>query len=294
MADCPMPYLLALVSAGVLGVADFLGGVATRRTGAFAVVVVLQSTALLALLALVPLLPAGIPTWTDAAWSAGAGVAGTVGIGFLYHGLATGSMSVVAPVTAVVSASLPVVVGMLLGERPTALQLAGVLLALVAIALVSREEPLPGAPVAGAPAPPAHEAGRSAPAVAVAAGLGIGAFYVLISRPSAAAGIWPLVLSRATSLPLLLALGMATRRRLRPRREALPVAVTGAALDAVGTVFYLLAVQRGPLSLVAVLTSLYPASTVMLAVAVLGERPHAGRVLGLGCAALAVALIVGG
>ncbi|HEX8693093.1 MAG TPA: EamA family transporter [Longimicrobium sp.] len=281
-----MAYLLALASSLFYGAADFLGGLAARRTATLPVVVVSQLAGLLLLLAVMPLLAPAAPAGTDLAWGAAGGVAGGVGVGLLYHALSISAMSVVAPVTAVCAIAVPVVAGLALGERPGAGALAGVGLAAVAIGLISRE-PAPDRPVLlGA-------TGRGV-LLALAAGLAIGAFYVALERTAPAAGLWPLVAARATSVAMLAAVALAARRRLRPDRGALRIILAGGALDMLANLLYLLAVRQGLLSVVAPLASLYPAATVLLAWIVLGERLHWFQGLGLAFAALAIALITGG
>lgn len=298
-----MPYALALMSAAVLGVADFFGGMATRRSGVVPVIVLLQCVAIPVMAVLILVAPSARPTLTDAAWSGAAALAGSVGLAFLYRGLAMAAMSAVAPMAAVVAASVPVAAGLALGERPSRWAVAGIGLAVAAIALIATEterDPEAEASLAGFE-PPDDASGRVtavrrllAVAVALGAGLGIGLFYVFISRPAPTAGLWPLLLSRCVSLPLFAGIALATRRPLWPSRSVLPVALAAGVLDALGVVFYLLAAYRGPLSLVAILTSLYPASTVLMATTVLGEHLHRGRIVGLACAAIAITLIVAG
>lgn len=281
-----MAYLLALVSSLFYGAADFLGGMAARRTATFAVVTVSQLTGLVLLLAAVPLFPSATPAGADLAWGAAGGVAGGVGVGLLYHALSVSAMSVVAPVTAVCAIAVPVMAGLALGEHPGAGALAGVGLAAVAIGLISRE-PAPDRPVLlGA-------TGRGV-LLALMAGLAIGAFYVALERTAPAAGIWPLVAARSASVPMLAAGALLARRRLRPDRGALAIILAGGALDMVANLLYLLAVRQGLLSVVAPLASLYPAATVLLAWIVLGERLHWFQGLGLALAAIAIVLVTGG
>ncbi|MFL5539363.1 MAG: DMT family transporter [Longimicrobiaceae bacterium] len=281
-----MAYLLALASSLFYGAADFLGGLAARRTATFPVVVVSQLAGLVLLLIAMPLLPAAAPTGADLAWGAAGGVAGGVGVGLLYYALSVSAMSVVAPVTAACAIAVPVVAGLALGEHPGAGALAGVGLAAVAIGLISRE-PAPDRPVLlGA-------TGRGV-LLALVAGLAIGAFYVALERTAPAAGAWPLVAARSASVAMLAAVALLARRRLRPDRGALPIILAGGALDMLANLLYLLAVRQGLLSVVAPLASLYPAATVLLAWIVLGERLHWFQGLGLAFAAVAIVLVTGG
>ncbi|HEU4452739.1 MAG TPA: DMT family transporter [Longimicrobium sp.] len=281
-----MPILLALFSSLAYGAADFMGGLASRRTSTMPVVVFSQAAGLVLLLLALPLLGSAAPSAADLAWGAAGGVAGGIGVGMLYHALSIAAMSVVAPVTAVTAIAVPVVAGLALGERPGALAMVGVGLAAVAIALISRE-PAPDRPVL---------LGIRGPGVAMAlgAGLAIGVFYVALERTSGDAGLWPLVAARTASVALLAGFGAGTRRALRPERGAWAMIAGGGALDMLANVLYLLAVRQGMLSVVAPLSSLYPGATVLLAWIVLGERLHWFQWLGVACAAVAVGLITAG
>jgi drug/metabolite transporter (DMT)-like permease len=283
-----LAVVLALGSAGVYGAADFLGGLLARRISATTVTLLGQVAGVLVLGLALPFV-GGVVRPADLAWGATSGMAGGVGVLLLYRALAMGTMSVVAPITAVCAAGLPVVVGLALGERPDPLALVGVALALLAIGLVSRE----GGEAAGeerADAPP-RRASAGAVRLALLAGLAFGLFFVLLERSSEDAGLWPLVAARAGSISLLAVLAVVTRQPFTaPRGLLAGIAVSGT-LDMAANVLYLLATREGLLSLVAVLTSLYPASTVLLATVVLRERLRAVQLGGLLCAAVAVVLI---
>jgi drug/metabolite transporter (DMT)-like permease len=225
------------------------------------------------------------PTAADIAWGAAGGVAGGVGVMLFYRALATGVMSVVAPVTAVTGAVVPVVAGLLLGERPGALALVGVGLAIAAVALLAREAPgrreLPSA-------------GRAhAFVLAFGAGLGFGAFFVLLDQTGDDAGLWPLVASRSVTFAIAVSLALLTARAVVPRGDALTPTLGTGVLDMSANVLFLLANREGLLALVAVITSLYPASTIALAQIFLGERLARHQLLGLALAAVAVVLIAG-
>jgi drug/metabolite transporter (DMT)-like permease len=271
--------ILATACAVVYGTADFLGGMATKRSRVFAVVALSQAAGLVLVLALLPVLPGGFSAealW----WGLGAGLAGAAGLLLFYRALATGTMSVVAPTAAVMSAALPVVFGLLTGERPHPVALAGVGLALAAVVLISKE-------------PPREKTGGSMSSllVALAAGAGFGGFFILLAQAPAGTGMWPLVGARASSLALVALLAVAAGHTLRPGSGSLRIIAAAGVLDMAANVLYLLAKQHGMLSLVAVLVSLYPASTLLLARFVLGERLRAVQITGVACALGAVALI---
>ena len=279
-----LAYTLAVLASATYGAADFLGGLATKRgSSIFSVVVFSQSAGLLVVLLSLPFLPRASPTAADLAWGAAGGLAGGIGLGLLYRGLAIGVMSVIAPVTAVCAVVIPVVVGVALGERPPASAVLGVLLAVVSIVLVSQGQPLEGE----------THAARGLP-VAIASGVAIGIFLVCLQRTGSAAGLWPLVPARIVSVSFFLLAGLIAREAVAPRRESMPLVIGGGVLDMTANILYLLAVRRGPLSIIATLASLYPAATIILARAVLGERLRILQQLGVGCAGLAIVLIVSG
>ncbi|HEY6066490.1 MAG TPA: DMT family transporter [Thermoanaerobaculia bacterium] len=275
---------LAVLSAIAYGAADFLGGLATKRgSTVFATVVCSQATGLGVVLLALPFLPPASPTATDLAWGAASGLAGGIGLALLYRGLAVGVMSVVAPVTAVCAVIIPVGVGVVLGERPTGLALAGVALALVAIVLISQSGEAEGG-----------GRGTTGVPIAIASGIAIGIFLVCLQRTGRSAGLWPLVPARVVSVSFFAIAGLLTGQKLVPRRESWPIVAGGGALDMVANILYLLAVRQGPLGIVATLTSLYPAGTVLLARIVLGERLRLVQLAGVACAVLAIVLIVSG
>lgn len=272
---------LALAGAAVYGVADFLGGLATRRIAVLVVIPVSQ-VAGLAVLAPVLVLGSGEPDLPSMAWGAAAGVAGGLGLIVFYHSLAIGTMSVVAPTTAVTSAAVPVLGGLALGERPAAIVVVGVVAALVAVILISAEGGrLPGA---------RQLLTGPASAGALAAGAAFGLFFVLISRSAPASGLWPLVGARATSIALLVGLAIVARPR-RPPRSSWTIVLAAGVADMAANVLFLLASRHGMLTVTGVVIALYPASTVLLAQMILRERVSALQLGGLVAAALSVGLI---
>lgn len=280
--------LFAVAAAAGYGAADFLGGLASRHATTTAVILVSQGLALVLGLCAAPWLP-GAPGAADLLWGAAAGLAYSVGLVLLYRGLATGQMSVVAPITGICAPALPVLFGLLGGERPGAWALGGVLLAGVSIYLVSREPAAKNevATRAGAVTP----VSRGVVLLAIGGGLAFGVFLTTMAKCSEAAGLWPVVAARAMTVSCQLTVALVLRPALRLERRALGVALAGGALDMIANVFYLLATRGALLSLAATVTSLYPAATVLLASLVLGERIHRQRGVGLLCAVTSVVLI---
>ena len=282
-----MAYLLALGSAALYGAADFLGGFASRRTSTLAIVVTSQGSGLTLVALMLPLLPEASPSTQDLAWGGAAGLAGGIGVTLLYRALAVGRMAVVAPTTAVCAVMIPVVTSVLRGERLGPPTMLGIALAIVAIVLVSRQ---------GTAAAVTMRAGRLPPGVALAlpAGVAIGVFLLALAETDARAGMWPLLAARAVSVTLFGVLALIGGRPLRMAGPVAGVAVTAGAMDMSANALYLLATRYGPLSVAVTLSSLYPASTVILARMVLGERLNGCQATGVACALIAVALIVDG
>ena len=283
-----LAILLGLAAAATYGAADFMGGLVSRRANPICVVLVSQLAGFLLLLLMLPIDGAG-PTTKALLWGAAAGVGGGGGVVFLYRGLARGRMSVIAPVTAVEAAIIPVAYGLLSGEEPSALSLAGVVIALLAVALVSspQEEMVDGAA-------PRRRLTQPGMIDALVAGFGFGCFFIFLSKAGAHTGLWPLVGTKLSSIALVVVAAIATRSSMRPPRGTMPAILGAGVLDVGANVFYLVASRLGLLSLVAVLTSLYPASTVLLARLVLRERMSRVQIAGLVLVVAGVALIAGG
>ena len=283
-----MPYLLALASAFFYGAADFLGGLGSRRASALAIVLTTQFAGLAVLAVLVPILPGDTSATADLGWAVTAGVCGSIGVALLYRALAIGRMALVAPTTAVCAVAIPVAVGVLLGERPDARTALGIGVAAVAIVLVSQQR--------GDAAAERDRGHRRLPpgfALAVLSGIAIGLFYLSLARTGADAGLWPLLIGRAVSVVLFAGLALASRVAMAMPRQVLAIAVGAGVLDVLANALYLLAARQGPLTAVVTLSSLYPASTVVLARVVLQERLTRLQAAGVVAALAAVALIVG-
>ena len=279
---------LALASAAFYGAADFLGGLASKRAQTLVVTLISQSAGLILLALVIPVLPSSAPVRSDYFWGIASGFAGSAGVALLYRALAVGTMSIVAPTTAVCAVAVPVLIAFFLGERPGVLPVAGIALAIVAIALVSRGESMETLPRRSGGA-----TGRDAIALALTSGVAVGVFFFCLERTGEDAGMWPLIAGRLTSVPLFAVLTLAGRHSLRMERGVAGTAVGCGALDMLANALYLVATWYGPLSLVATLASLYPASTVLLARFTLGERLTRAQTLGVVCALVAVVLMVG-
>jgi drug/metabolite transporter (DMT)-like permease len=218
-----------------------------------------------------------IPSSADVGWAIAGGVAGGVGITALYRGLAIGRMGIVAPVTGLLAAVIPVVAGVILEGLPPALVVIGIVLAVAAVVLVSRV---------------ADESGsRAGMPEALLAGTGFGLFVVLIAQVSDGLVFGPLTIVRLTEAALLGGLILVTRTRWRPPRSLLPIIVAAGVLDMAGNASYILAVQTGALAVAAVLSALYPVVTVILATLILHERVTREHATGIALAALAIVCI---
>jgi uncharacterized membrane protein len=271
--------LFAGVSALVYGVGDYCGGSAGKRAPVLAVTLVAKFAALPLLVAIALGLGAQrAPDLADAAWSTAAGLAGVFGVVLFYRAMSSGAMAVVAPVTAAATAVLPVIVGIAVDGWPGVVPLLGVVCAVVAIAMVSAG----GGRVLLTP---------QLLGLALLSGLGFGLFFALLDRVHAGTGQWPLVIAQVAAAVALLVVGRFRRTPLTVPRNALPFALAAGAFDTIANVLYVVANNGGELALVAPLASLYPASTVVLALVIDRERVRGWQLLGLGLAGTALALL---
>ena len=280
-----MTAVLALLSSVFIGSADFVGGLTSRaangvRLATFVAIMGLP-------LAFVVSLSYGAEhvSRSDAIWSVLSGVAAALGIGCFYLGMGRGLISVVAPVAAVTGAVIPVVYGFARGERPGALALVGLVIAFVAVAVVSlaQSEQHPETLVG---------VDRSVIGLALGAGAFFGLFYITLSLVSDDSGLWPVTISRAAGSIVLVVLSLVLTRGVlggmtRLWRTVLLIAV----LEVSAIVPLLLALQRGPVAIASVLASLYPVTTVLLAAFVLRERLSRLQYVGVACALISVGLV---
>ena len=280
-----LSVVLAGLSGLVWGVGDFAGGKASQQAAALPVAWVSKLVSL-------PLLGVYLaatyvaPAPASLGWGALAGIFGMVGLMLFYRALSAGAMTVVAPVTAITSAAIPVVVGLASGERPPAIRLAGVACALVAIALVSLAGPRPGERLVVTPALVGW---------AALSGTGFALFFVFTARAGDAAagqaGLWPVGASQLSGILLGGMLLLVLRPGGWPRRRSLSWALLAGPMDMTANTLYLLASRTGDLSVVAPLASLYPVTTVVLALLVDRERVRSVQVVGLVLAVAALLLV---
>lgn len=272
--------LLALAGAVGYGLSDFIGGLTARRTSPWPVAFLACAGALSGSMVLA-LVHSGAPGAGDFGFAALGGVGSGVGSGFLYRGLAAGRMGVVAPVSAVGAAVVPVAAGVLGGERPSGLIWLGIAIALPAIWLVSREV---SASASKAPTAAGLVDG-------VLAGVGFGVLFAAMGQVPTAAGYWPLVVAQVVSLAAIIITALLFRARWVPRQRTELWGLAAGVLASLAVLCFLLATDQGLLTVSAVLTSLYPAATVLLATVVLKERIHRAQAVGLGMCVITVVCV---
>jgi uncharacterized membrane protein len=270
---------LALSSALAYGISDFLAGVASRRWDSRLITLATQAIGLIAAAVAVLVYPGEGPDARSLAWGAASGVGSAVGLLSLYRGFARGSISVVAPVCGVLTAVIPAVVGVALGDHLGILELIGIILTIPAVGLVSRGDP-------GAD-------GRSGGFIdGGLAGMGFGFLFVGLSQAGSAHGAWPLLPDQAVAI--LFTVPVALRARAiasRPDRQVVIWTLVSGVLSGGANLLYLLATHHGQLAIVGVLSSLYPAATVLMARVWLHERWNGVQVAGMAAATVAVVLV---
>src|SRR5579872_460253 len=277
-----MSHTLATVVFGLAaslfwGSGDFNGGLASRRSNASSVVIAAYAIGFVLLIVLALLWREPFPSTIDIMWGALAGLAGAIGLIAFYSALSIGRMGIAAPVSAILTASLPVLFSLFTAGLPTWLQLGGFILALIAIGLISRPERAKGRP--------------EGLGLAMLAGCGFGCFFILISRVTPTSTFWPLATARFTAVLFLLIVTLLRREPTLPKTTVVPFVVLAEVLDAIVNAFFVLATHNGRLDIAAVLSSLYPAATVLLAALVLRERVTRIQGIGILVALIAVPLI---
>jgi drug/metabolite transporter (DMT)-like permease len=276
--------LLALLSAVLIGSADFLGGMTSRSANGIRLATAISAVGLPLALVGALAVPADAVSRADVVWSLLAGIFVSVGLGCFYLGMGRGLISVVAPLAAVTGAVIPVVYAVARGERPGPVAVVGLVAALVAVGVVSMAPSQPHPDVAVADATVLF--------LALAAGLLFGLFYVAFSRVSDDAVLWPVAIERSSATAALVVFALvATRGPFGSDAKLARVVVVIAVLEIAATVLVLLALQRGPIAIASVVASLYPVTTVILAGVVLRERLSRLQYAGVVCALLAVVLV---
>lgn len=277
MTSTYLSVFFALCAAASWGSGDFSSGLAARRSGPFHTVLISYTIGMLALIVAALVRHDALPLPVDLMWGALAGLSGGAGLLFLMRGFATGRMGIVAPVSAVLAAAIPVVFTALTEGLPREVQLLGFALAVTSIWLLSRPEKVAKSP-----------GGLD---MALLAGAGFGLFFTLLSQISGNSIFWPLVGGRVTAVSLMAIFALATRRPLVPPRLPIGLLALAGVLDVAGNIFFLLATQIGRLDVSAVLVSLYPAVTALLAWLVIKEHLARLQMVGVAVAVLAIVLI---
>jgi drug/metabolite transporter (DMT)-like permease len=269
--------LFGLISAVTWGAGDFNGGLAAKRSNPYGVVMIAHVISLCLLVVLALAVGDPLPQPTEWLWGGAAGICGAIGLVLLYRALASGQMSVAAPLSALVAAALPVLVGFFADGLVDWLTFAGFALALLAVWFVSG-----GAGLAF---------DLKSFLMPVIAGVSFGAFFIFVHYASSVSTLWPLVAVRIVSITSIFLFSLITRQEWIPARESwLPIFLSSI-LDTAGNAFYVLSAQTGRMDVAAVLGSLYPGSTVLLAWFILKERVSRWQMVGILAALVAIVLI---
>lgn len=273
-----MEILLAFAAAWFYGLGDFCGGKASRKADSLLVTLIGQVFSVGILVLALIVLADPIPGLRDWAWGAAGGVGGFLGLSLFYYALAHGSMTVVAPTAAVVSAVVPAIAGIGFGERPSVIAYGGALLAIAGIALVTGAIGVAHLPTS-----------RSIMIIAALGGCGFGWMFICLDRTSDDSGMWPLLAARFASIALAaVVIGWRRVPRVRPFPR---LALVAGLFDMAANVLFVLANRDGLLALVSVITALYPVSTIVLAMRIDRERATRSQIGGMMCAGLALVLV---
>jgi drug/metabolite transporter (DMT)-like permease len=270
--------VFGIAAALLWGSGDFSGGIATKRTSVFTVLIISQLVGLVLMIGLVLLTGESAPTGNSLLWAGAAGISGGIGVAALYQALAMGQMGIAAPLAAVFTAAIPVLVGILTEGLPGVAQFAGFGLALVSIwILVSSEK---------------TESNRRGLGLALLAGVGFGMLLVGLDRAGESAAVyWPLMVARISSLIFMTIVATLRRNQWQVDRKLLPIIATAGFFDVMGNAAYVAATQAGRLDVAAVLASLYPAATVILAGIFLKERLSRSQMVAISMVLFSIVLI---
>jgi len=268
---------LGLISAVTWGAGDFSGGMAVKRTNPYGAVIAAHAISLVLLSALGIIIGEPIPPLHDWLWGGAAGLGGGIGLALLYSALASGQMSVAAPVSALIAAAMPVLVGVFSEGLPSWSVLIGFALALAAVWLISGGVGLEFQP--------------KKLRLPIIAGICFGAFFIFIHEGSSLSILWPLAATRIASITSLLLFSIVTRQTWIPTRDSWIPIIMSSLLDTAGNTFYAMSARMGRMDVAAVLGSLYPGSTVLLAWFILKERVSPMQMIGIFVALAAIVLI---
>jgi len=273
-----MSVLLSGFSALCYGAGDYVGGRASRRSPVFSVLLLSQLTGLVGVLIAAPLVPDSVIRLRDLLWGAAAGASGVVGLALLYRALATSVAAIASPLAALIGAVAPAVAGAISGERPSTTAWIGIAVAIPAVILLSADRRTGDNP-------------ERAIVFGTLAGLGFGGFFVLIAQVSADSGLWALGGSKIASILLAILFHLVMRAPVRINRSSRLPAVAAGVLDMGANVLFLAAIRVGLLATSGVVSSLYPAPTVLLATIIDRQKLTGLRAAGLGFALAGVALM---
>jgi drug/metabolite transporter (DMT)-like permease len=270
--------IFGLLSGLLWGSGDFSGGIATKRTTVYNVLVVSQMIGLVLMAGLVLLTGEAVPDLNSIMWACFAGISGGIGVAALYQALAVGQMGIAAPVAAVFTAAIPVGVGFLTEGLPGLLQIGGFGLALIGVWILSRHD--------------GKKRDSRGLGLALLAGVGFGLLLVGLDRAGDSGGVFfPLLFARLFSIVFMTSVAMLRRNTWRFDPRILPIIIVAGIFDVAGNATYVVATQQGRLDVAAVLSSLYPAATVLLAWVILKERLSRLQMGAIGLVLLAIVLI---
>jgi drug/metabolite transporter (DMT)-like permease len=277
-----MALLLAGLSALLYGIADFSGGFASRKNQVFSVLILSQCIGITITLITIATQGHGLPHLVDAVWGILAGVTGVLGLYMLYKGIAKSIVAIVSPASAVVGAFISVVFALVKGERPSDIAIIGSIICFPAIILLTREGTLEIAEKALI---------KVALIYGVISGLGFGIFFISLSRCNSSSGVWPLLIAKLVAITITSTIMVVTKQPFRIERNAFALALIAGIADMGANILFMMASQLGMLSLVVIITSLFPAPTVILARIFLKQKIPMVRIIGIILALIGVGLI---